>query len=135
MRDLFAKLQEPAYVLLRFVAGAMFMFHGLGKVFGIFGDKMTWAANKQIYIGGWLELVLGATIALGLFTRLSAFLAAGTMAVAYWQFHVKGDFADWHWLPVNNKGELSALYTFVFLYICGKGPGALSVDRTTGRDL
>jgi putative oxidoreductase len=135
MRGFFMRQQEPAYTLLRFMAGAMFTFHGLAKVFGKFGSAVSFSAKPQLYVGGVLELVLGVTIALGLLTRWSAFLAAGTMAVAYWQFHVDGNFANWHWLPALNKGELAALYCFVFLFICGRGPGALSLDRTLGRDV
>ena len=54
------------------------------------------------------------------------------MAVAYFQFHWKLDLADYRWLPAINKGELAALYCFVFLLIALRGPGMCSVDRTRG---
>ena len=63
-------------------------------------------------------------IALGLFTRPAAFLASGTMAVAYFVGHATKGF----W-PVNNMGDAAILYCFVFLYFVFAGPGPISVDR------
>ena len=59
-----------------------------------------------------LELVCGLLIAIGLFTRPAAFLASGTMAVAYWYAHAPQNF-----FPVNNMGDAAILYCFVFLYL------------------
>lgn len=128
----FSRLETPAYVLLRFFAGSMFLVHGLGKVFGILGK--TQPMFSQLWFGGVIELVCGALIAVGLITRWAAFLASGTMAVAYFQFHFKGEVAAWHWLPSVNKGEMSVLYCFIFLLICARGAGAASIDRALGRD-
>jgi putative oxidoreductase len=75
-------------------------------------------------IGGVLELVGGALIVLGLFTRPVAFLLSGMMAVAYFQFHAMSGGL----FPMVNGGELAALYCWVFLYLAFAGPGALSVD-------
>jgi putative oxidoreductase len=72
---------------------------------------------------GIIELVCGALIALGLFTRSAAFLASGTMAVAYFLVHAPQDF-----FPVNNMGDAAILYCFVFLYFVFAGPGPISVD-------
>jgi putative oxidoreductase len=124
------KLEPHAYALLRVVAGAMFAFHGVQKVFGWLGR--TQAVGSQLWIGGVIELVGGVLIAIGLFTRWAALVASGTMAVAYFQFHWKLDLADYRWLPAINKGELAALYCFVFLLIALRGPGMCSVDRTRG---
>jgi putative oxidoreductase len=55
------------------------------------------------------------------------------MAVAYFQFHWKLQTAGWKWVPVVNKGELAALYCFVFFAIATRGPGAASMDRRLGR--
>ena len=126
----FNRFQEPVYAALRLVAGVMFMFHGLQKMFGVLGGKAaSFSANPQMWFGGLIELVCGVAIAAGLFTRWMALLASGTMAVAYWQFHVKGDFSGAHLLPIVNKGELAALYCFVFLFIAVRGPGQASLDR------
>jgi putative oxidoreductase len=65
----------------------------------------------------------------GLGTRFAAFLASGTMAVAYFQFHQKQDLANWHWLPIKNGGELAVVYCFAFLFIAARGPGRLALDN------
>ena len=74
-------------------------------------------------IGGVIELVGGALIALGLFTRIAAFIASGEMAVAYWMFHAPDSI-----YPIVNGGDAAILYCFVFLYIAVAGPGSLSLD-------
>lgn len=118
---------EHAYALLRVVAGAMFTFHGVQKVFGVLTDKQP-PVGSQLWIGGVLELVLGAAIALGFATRLAAFVASGMMAVAYFQYHWKFEL-DARFFPTVNGGELAVLYCFVFLYIACKGSGLCSVDN------
>jgi putative oxidoreductase len=121
------------YPLLRMVAGTMFACHGMQKILGWLTTSARPAIGSQMWIGGMIELVGGVLIALGLFTRAAAFLASGTMAVAYFQFHWKLQLGQGKWLPVINKGELAALYCFVFLYICARGPGATSLDRRLRR--
>lgn len=121
-----APFAEHAYVLLRVVAGGMYTFHGVQKVFGVLTEKQP-PVGSQLWIGGVLELVCGVAIALGLFTRLAAFLASGTMAVAYFQFHWKFQMGA-AFFPGVNQGELAVLYCFVFLYIACKGPGRCSLD-------
>jgi putative oxidoreductase len=128
-----AHLEVPAYAALRIVAGAMFTFHGAQKILGWFAAHPGPAMGTQLWLGGVIELVAGALIALGLFTRAAAFLAAGTMAVAYTQFHWKLDLTNFAWLPIVNKGELAALYCFVFLFVVARGPGAVSVDAARRR--
>jgi len=66
-------------------------------------------------------------VALGLFTRGAAFLASGTMAVAYLQFHWKLAFAEFRWLPAINNGELALIYCFLFLFIAGRGSGPFAL--------
>jgi putative oxidoreductase len=125
-----ARLETATYALLRIVAGFMFLFHGIQKLFGEFTSKAPPEVWSQKWFGGVIELVGGVLIAAGLFTRPAAFLAAGTMAVAYWQFHV---FEKGGLLPVVNGGELAALYCFVFLFILARGGGPISLDRPLGR--
>jgi putative oxidoreductase len=125
-----ARLEPFAYALLRIAAGLMFALHGSQKLLGWpASSKAAPAFLSQMWIGGVIELVGGVLIALGLFTRPAAFLASGTMAVAYFQFHQKQVFADWHWLPIVNKGELAVMYCFVFLFIAARGPGKLALDN------
>jgi putative oxidoreductase len=124
-----SRLEGLAYAALRIVAGAMFSCHGMQKILGWFAASARPAVGSQAWIGGLIELACGVLIALGLFTRPAAFLASGTMAVAYIQFHWKLAFAAWKWLPIINKGELAALYCFLFLFIAARGAGVAALDR------
>jgi putative oxidoreductase len=127
-----ARLETWAFTALRFIAGFMFFWHGAQKILGAFATHAGPAVGSQMWFGGVIELACGALIALGLFTRAAAFLASGQMAVAYIQFHWKGALGA-SLLPIVNKGELAALYCFVFLVICLRGPGPISIDRQLGR--
>ena len=82
-------LSSASYTLLRVLSGLMFCFHGIQKVMGVLTDR-TPEFGSQLWIGGLIELVCGLAIAAGLFTRSAAFLASGTMAVAYVQYHWDG---------------------------------------------
>lgn len=112
--------------VLRIMSGLLFLAHGTQKFLSFpAGDYAGsgWAfANPGAYAGV-IELVAGTLIALGLFTRPAAFLASGTMAVAYFHGHAGQGF----W-PVNNGGDAAILYCFVFLYLVFAGPGRLSLD-------
>lgn len=121
-----SKYADIAFALLRVVVGLLFAIHGAQKLFGILGGKVQ-ELPSQAWIGGAIELVTGALIALGFFTRPAAFLASGTMAVAYVQFHWKGA-TDERFFPVVNGGELAVVYAFLFLYITCVGGGRHSVD-------
>ena len=118
---------EAAFALLRIVAGLMFAFHGIQKVFGVLSEFQP-PVGSQLWIGGVIELVAGLAIAGGLFTTWAAFLASGTMAVAYTQFHWKLAFGA-EFFPAVNKGELALLYSVLFLYVACRGGGPLSLDR------
>ncbi len=118
---------DIAYAALRFMSGWMFAFHGAQKVFGLFGADRP-ALASQIGIGGAIELVCGILIALGIRTRRAAFLASGTMAVAYIQFHWKFQFNSF-FFPAINKGELAVVYCFIFLLIACQGAGRFSLGR------
>jgi putative oxidoreductase len=125
------KLLKPyshqVYALLRIVAGAMFSFHGFQKIFGLLAESQP-ALGSQIWIGGVIELVTGLLIFIGFKTRIAAFLASGTMAVAYCQFHWKFQFTE-AFFPTVNRGELALLYAFVFLYIACRGSVTLGLDK------
>jgi putative oxidoreductase len=121
------RFTEPIYNALRIVAGFLFLPHGAQKLFGVLGgEQVTFAADPLMFTAGVIELVAGALIMLGLFTRIAAFIASGEMAVAYFMVHVMQIGGFW---PILNAGELAALYCFVFLYIAARGPGAFSLDR------
>ncbi len=110
------------------VSGAALFFHGAQKILGWFATRAGPAAWTQMWFGGIIELVCGALIAIGLFTRGAAFLASGTMAVAYIQFHWKLQMAGGKFLPLVNQGELALIYSLLFLFVFAHGPGAASVD-------
>jgi putative oxidoreductase len=124
-----ARLESLAYAALRIVAGGLFACHGMQKILGWFTTSSRPALGSQAWVGGLIELLCGLLIAVGLFTRPAAFLASGTMAVAYIQFHWKLNLADWKWLPIVNRGELAAVYCFLFLFFSARGAGAASLDR------
>jgi putative oxidoreductase len=124
-----SRLERPAYAALRIISGAAFSFHGMQKIFGWLADPgHVPPVGSQMWIGGLIELVTGILIAIGLLTRPAAFLASGTMAVAYIQFHWQFQFGDWKWLPAINQGELALIYCFLFLFIFAHGAGAASID-------
>jgi putative oxidoreductase len=125
---------EPiAFAALRIVSGALFMVHGLQKLFNWPAGGHPVVLMSQVGLGGVIELVGGALIAVGLFTRAAAFIASGMMAVAYFQFHWKLAFASDAWLPVVNRGELAVVYCFVFLFIATRGAGIASIDNARRR--
>jgi putative oxidoreductase len=127
-----ARHEDDVYVPLRIVSGLLFSFHGMQKIFGIFAQP-TPPVGSQIWVGGLIELVFGLAIAAGLFTRCAAFIASGTMAVAYVQFHWQLAFGK-EFFPALNKGELALLYAFLFLYIACRGAGRFSVDAARGAE-
>ena len=116
-----SRFADPVYCILRLISGLLVASHGAQKVFGMFGGKV--AAAPHMMFAGWVELVGGLLIALGLVTRPAAFLCSGLMAVAYFMAHAPG---GWH--PVINKGELAVVYCFLFLFMFFYGPGRFSLD-------
>lgn len=122
MIRMLGRLEPYAYAFLRIAAGLMFMFHGLQKVFGMYGGKAVPLASMP-GAAGIIELVAGILIMVGLAAGIAAFIASGEMAVAYFMAHQPS--GTW---PIQNQGELAALYAFVFLYIATRGSGTLSID-------
>jgi putative oxidoreductase len=121
-------LNNQTYALLRIVTGFLFMWHGVQKLFGFPNPPPEGTPAFIIYGAGSIELIGGALVLVGLFTRQAAFLCSGLMAAAYWMAH--GTKAL---LPLQNGGELAALYCFLFLYISTQGSGAASLDSAGGK--
>ncbi|TMB45523.1 MAG: DoxX family protein [Deltaproteobacteria bacterium] len=121
--------ETQTYALLRIVAGFLFLWHGMEKLFGFPGAPPPGAPPFVIYVGGGLELVCGVLVMIGLVTRWAAFIASGEMAFAYWMAHGMRAL-----LPIQNQGELAALYCFVFLFIAARGPGVWALDAGRGED-
>jgi putative oxidoreductase len=126
-----SRFEPPAYAALRIVSGVMFLCHGTQKLFDWPAPGPNPAVFSQFWVGGVIEFVTGLLIALGLFVRPAAFLACGTMAVAFFQFHWK--LGAESLIPLVNKGELSVLYCFVFLLFWARGAGIASLDLIISR--
>ena len=122
-----ASYEPYARSALRIVAGFTFSLHGAQKLLGVLGGMGGKGAKtaflSQMWFAGVIEGVGGLLILLGLFTIPVAFLASGEMAVAYFKAHWPLGF----W-PILNRGELAAVYCFLFLYFFTAGPGPWSLD-------
>ena len=129
----FIRDHEPqVYALMRIVTGFLFLWHGMQKIVG-FPPMPPMPQEPPAFIiwtSGLIELVGGILVTIGLFTRPAAFLCSGLMAFAYWMAHglSKLDQGVAGLLPTINDGERAVLYCFVFLYICARGAGPMSVD-------
>jgi len=124
MAAFLAPYAPQTYAALRIVTGLLFLWHGTQKLFG-FPMPMPSADVPAfiVYVAGPIELFGGLLVMIGLLTRWAAFLCSGLMAAAYWMAHgTKALF------PIENGGEMAALYCFVFLFIAARGPGIWSVD-------
>src|SRR5437867_9777756 len=129
------RFADPFYCLTRLIVGLMFASHGGQLVLGMFGG-MPGSDNMMMQVGGWVQLVGGFMIAFGLFTRISAFISSGEMAVAYFMIHVANATTPMaKFFPIasagpqfSNKGELAVFYCWVFLFIFFYGPGRWSID-------
>jgi putative oxidoreductase len=116
-----ARYTNAIYAVFRIVFGLLFASHGAQKIFGVLGGQKV--AGPLLLAAGWIELVAGLLIVLGLFAGVAAFIASGEMAVAYFLAHASH--GVW---PLVNQGEPSVLYCFAFLYMAARGSGVWSVD-------
>ena len=122
MDGILGRFAPQIYALLRMVAGVLFAVHGAQKLLGVLGGQQV-PITSQFGLAGVIELVGGLMIAAGVFASPVALVASGEMAVAYFQAHAPKAF----W-PVQNGGELAALYCFLFLYVAARGNGTWSVQ-------
>jgi putative oxidoreductase len=128
MASFLKPFQSPIYGAFRVVMGFLFLCHGAQKIFGLFGGPHPELSTAMVWGAGLVELVGGACIALGLLTRWAAFVCSGQMAVAYFLVHQPTEL-----LPIENRGELAALYCWAFLFVAAHGPGTWSLDKILGR--
>ena len=109
------------YAVMRIVFGAMFMTYGLQKL-GLLGGQSV-PIVSIVGVAMAIEVIGGALIAIGLFTRPAAFLASGQMAAAYFLAHQPQGL-----LPVQNQGIPAVLFCFAFLHMAALGAGIWSFD-------
>jgi putative oxidoreductase len=128
MNSFLAKSQPVLLSILRVITGFLFIEHGTQKWLLFPGGTTRQTVENLAGIAGLFELVGGALIIVGLFTRPVAFVLSGVMAFAYFIAHAPQGF----W-PLLNKGELAVLYCFVFLYLAAAGGGPWSLDRILRR--
>lgn len=129
MNQTLEKFAPAAFLLARVVVSYMFLLHGTAKFFE-FPVSMTGGNGSVPFfslfgIAALLEIVGGILIALGLFTRTTAFILSGQMAYAYFIVHAT---AETFFQPMLNQGELAAMYSLFFLILIFTGPGKYSLD-------
>ncbi|WP_020523850.1 DoxX family protein [Catelliglobosispora koreensis] len=126
-------MQGVITALFRAVLGLLFALHGVSSLFGVLGGNR--GSGRAIEFAQWpgwwaalIQLVCGLLVLLGLGTRPAALLASGSMAYAYFIVHQPQSL-----LPLNNGGELAAMFCWSFLLIAAIGPGAWSLDALVSR--
>ena len=132
MDEMFSKWRPTALSLFRFITGLLLFQYGVAKIFKI--PVLPYFANipPLIQAAGWIELVIGGLLMIGLFTRIAAFVLSGEMAFAYLLGHImKTGSPVLH--PLNNGGTAAILFCFACLYLATAGGGPYSVDAMMGK--
>jgi putative oxidoreductase len=122
--DFLGKYSSQILGITRIVAGLAFLEHGTSKLLNFPPGTMHPALMSMGGVSGLIELVAGALILLGLFSRFAAFIASGEMAFAYFLGHFPRSF-----FPTQNGGDAAILFCFIFLYLAAAGPGAFAVNQ------
>jgi putative oxidoreductase len=134
MFTVIGRFAPQSFALMRIIIGLLFVSHGCQKIAGVppmEGMPPGFHLPPIAIAAGWIEVVGGLLVTIGLMTGIAAFICSGEMAVAYFMGHFapamqKG--GTWAWHPLTNKGEDAVLYCFIFLYIAAHGAGVWSVD-------
>ncbi len=126
MNELLNNLSPKILSILRAITGFLFLWHGSQKLFNLPASASGGASDGFMIFAGFLEFFGGILILVGLFTRWTAFILSGMMAVAYWMAHGTNGKG---FLPLVNGGELAVIYCFVFLYLFFSGGGEWSLDN------
>ncbi len=129
MNATLSRFAPHALSLLRIMAALLLLQHGMTKFFSFPGTATMPATFSLFWWAGLIELVGGALLLIGLFSRAAAFLLAGHLAFVYFIGHAPRSF-----YPLVNNGTLPVLYCFVFFYLIFAGPGPWSLDRIMRRD-
>jgi putative oxidoreductase len=131
MEQMTVRLQPYALSLMRFVIGLVFFAYGVAKIFKY--PPIDYFANLPplITTAGWIELIIGGLLMIGLFSRLTAFILSGEMAFAYFLGHVFKN-PEPVLNPVLNEGVAAVVLCFSCLYLATAGGGPVSVDAAMG---
>jgi putative oxidoreductase len=124
-----ARWEPMVLSIFRIMVGLLLFQYGVAKILTY--PVLPYFANipPLIVAAGWLELVLGALLVLGLFTRPAAFVLSGEMAFAYFMGHMfKAGIGAPAFIPLLNGGNAAILFCFSCLYLTCAGGGAWSVD-------
>ncbi|MDE2379368.1 DoxX family protein [Bradyrhizobium sp.] len=133
MNDLASRFQPALLSLFRFITGLLLFQYGVAKMFKFPALPYFADIPPLIWTAGAIELVLGAALMIGLFTRISAFVLAGEMAMAYFMGHMFKTGAP-VFLPLLNGGTAAILFCFSCLYLAAAGGGPISVDALVRKD-
>jgi putative oxidoreductase len=123
--DWLITLQPLTLNVTRIAVAFMYWTHGGQKLFAWFGREQPVELMTRFGAAGIIEFFGGLLLMLGLFTRPVAFIVSGQMAVTFWWMHVARNGELWHWA---NRGELPAVYAFIFLLFAAYGGGQFSID-------
>jgi putative oxidoreductase len=132
MDQMLSRFQPAALSLFRLITGLLLFQYGVAKIFKF--PALPYFANipPLIQAAGWIELILGALLLVGLFTRIVAFILSGEMAFAYFLGHMfKTGEPVFH--PLNNGGTAAILFCFACLYLATAGGGPYSLDAVMGK--
>jgi putative oxidoreductase len=129
MDQTFSKFQPVVLSLFRFMTGLLLFQYGVAKIFKF--PVLPYFANipPLITTAGAIELILGALLMIGLFSRIVAFILSGEMAFAYFLGHMFKKPEEPVFLPLLNGGTAAILFCFACLYLATSGPGPISVDE------
>jgi putative oxidoreductase len=133
MDTVLSKYQPVALSLFRFVVGLLMFQYGVAKILKFPVVPMFANIPPLIQVAGWIELVLGALLLIGLFTRIVAFILSGEMACAYFIGHMFKTPAQPQFFPLLNGGTAAIAFCFACLYLATAGGGPISVDAKMGR--
>ena len=117
------RFADPVFCITRLIVGLLFASHGGQKILGFPPGGHGMPPGAMGALGAWIELLCGLLIALGLLTRVAAFVASGEMAVAYFMMHAQGGF-----FPIVNHGEAAVFYCWFFFFTIFHGAGRWSLD-------
>ena len=124
-----AAYQPYVLSLFRFITGLLLFQYGIAKIFKFPVVPYFAHIPPLIQAAGWMELIIGGLLMIGLFTRIAAFVLSGEMAFAYFLGHLFKTGGP-VWLPLDNGGTPAILFCFACLYLASAGPGPWSLDAS-----